>query len=347
MRIIKVGHSEIHPRQNLLTLEIAKDIQNIEIMSFAPKRWGDEFCPKHVVGLDPIFPEGQQPSFANMILKGLELSAGMNPDIVWCMQEPYTFLAMQCRNIAKQSGAKLVVFTWENKPELRFPGVFNDIEKQVLSDSDLVICGNSGAVERVHSIEPKANTVILPQTGVNVDLFKPIPEVKKQYDIGTFCRFVPEKLDMWNKLLEMRPDLKSLTVGGKGSVRPVSGTVIEWQKFENLPRLYNSLKCFVTIPYNHCGYNEQFNFTIGEAIACGIPTIISNNGSIPEVYGSVPNLFYTPQGKTGTSSVNLYVDRVLREMYDMNDEGRQWVIDNLSLQVIAKKYKDVFVELLK
>lgn len=352
MKIIKVGHSEIHPRQNLLTLEIAKDMQNVEIMSFSPKVWGDEIAPKHVVGLDIFVPEEQQQiGFNNIMLRGLEISAAMHPDIIWVDEEPSTFLAWQCRNIAKNCGANLVVFTWENKENLRFPGVFGEIEKQILTEADLVICGNSGAEKRVHSIEQKAKTIILPQTGVNVDLFKPMPEVKKLYDIGSFGRFVEEKIGQYNNLLQMRPNLKSLTVGGRGNIRPVSGTVLEWQSILDLPLYYNSLNCFLSLPYNHNGYNEQFNYTIAEALACGITVITSDNGSIPEIYENVPNLFLVEEGNKSVGQSIYYLEGIVSEFTkeereDLSIRGREWVIENLSLQTIAKKYIKIFEELL-
>lgn len=352
MKIIKVGHSEVHPRQNLLTLEIAKDIQNVEIMSFSPKVWGTDTAPRHVVGLDIFVPEGQkQVGFNNIMLKGLELVTAMQPDIIWVDEEPSTLLAWQCRNIAKNCGAKLVVFTWENKENLRFPGIFGEIEKQIITEADLVICGNSGAERRVHSIEPKTKTIILPQTGVDTNLFKPMSDVKKLYDIGSFGRFVEEKMGMWNKLLEMRPDLKSLTIGGRGNIRPVSGTVMGWQSISSLPLYYNSLNCFIALPYSYNGYNEQFNYTLAEALACGILVIASDNGSIPEIYENSLNLFLVREGAKSVGQVtylleNIVLDLNREEREDISTRGRQWVIDNLSLQVIAKKYIKTFEEIL-
>lgn len=349
MKILMVGHSVIHPRQNMLGLEMAND--DVQICMVSPKQWGVDIAPDYVMGLDILPYDSHLVGFNGFFLKHLEVIVHeFKPDIIFAMQEPYTCLAWQCRCLAKENNAKLVVFTWENIESLRMPGIHNEIEKQILLEADLVVCGNNDAVKRVHSIVPTAKTTVIPQTGVNTEHFKPLLEIPKLYDISSFGRFVEEKMGMWNRLLQMRSDLKSLTVGGKGNISIQSGTVIGWQNFSHLPVCYNSVKVFLALPYNHDGYNEQFNYTIAEALSCGIPVIASENGSIPEIYKDAPNLYFVEEGSTGLGAAIYNIDRILTDSKEPRDElsrkGREWVKSSLSLQAIANRYVTAFGEVM-
>lgn len=339
--LVFTSHSLVNKRQQLFVDELLKHPNSI--CPICPTRWGDEVSPKNAMALEPKFVSDVK-GIATFYLEGFEKKVNeIQPNIIYCQDEPYTFFAKQCALAAESVNAKLVFFTWENKPDIILHPALKELEKNNLSNADLVICGTKEAEQRVKSIDSNVKTAIIPQVGICVDHFKPYGNPDKKYDVGYVGRFVPEKMKYYIEFLKRNPKLKSLSIGGRGQCYPPGGTIISWTNYENLVIYYNQMKLFLHLPYSHNGYKEQFAFNIGEALSCGVPVIASSNGSIPSAYEDTPNLFLVPEGKDGIP----LLERLVEEFLSIPDPdganlGRQWVIDNLGLQAIAKRHLEAF-----
>jgi glycosyltransferase involved in cell wall biosynthesis len=131
-----------------------------------------------------------------------------------------------------------------------------------------------------------------------------------------------------------------LWVGGRGGIKPAYGDSVGWVDYLRLPGYYNKTKLFVTYPYAHNGYNEQMNYTIGEAMACGTPVVSSDNGSIYEVYKDAPIVFAEEANEEALcDSIKYTLDNPLQRTVPEKraEECVKWVHDNLSLDVIARR----------
>ena len=353
MKIAITGHSLISERQYYLARELSK---TINVTNICPKQWGNEHAPIDAVGIDAKFLDPTAPNMMTYYLEQNMFSKAMSsvmPDIIYCQEETFSLYAKQCAVMAEALNYKLIYFNWENK-NVELPEPLRIIEKENLAAADLVICGNPEAADRLQKIDSDIKTKIIPQTGIDMDLFKPMPEIKKPYHIGYTGRFVPEKTNIFHQFVQSHMHLEALAVGGKGDANmPVYSnyTVLPWAEYETLPKFYNMMKVFMHLPYSQInGFKEQFVYTIGEALACGLPVICSKNGSMPSIYGAAPNVFFVDEGEKGINQADCYVNNIIDHTYgnlkSRFGEGRQWVKSNLSLQAIATTLIDTFEEVL-
>jgi len=89
---------------------------------------------------------------------------------------------------------------------------------------------------------------------------------------------------------------------GKGIIN------IDWIPDEKVPMLYNAADVLL-----HPSEYETFGFPIVEAMACGVPVVLANAGSNPEIVGSC--------GDMVDLSSEDYVERFLESILKSIDKG--------------------------
>ena len=93
-------------------------------------------------------------------------------------------------------------------------------------------------------------------------------------------------------------------------------------------------------------WEEQFGHVLIEAMACGVPTLGSDSGAIPEVIGA-------PDAVFPHSDVNALVQLLLKAIEDrhwrvaLGKKQRQRVEINYSHEAVARSYTDFFLEMLE
>ena len=338
MKITVTGHSLINPRQYMLFSHMGK-ADLAEVQCLAPSQWGSETGETEYTKnyrFECLEPVGQ--GMLTFRLRGLEgYIKDFEPDVLYVMEEPYTPFALQCSKIAKKLNIPMAVFTWENLVNIRF----NDTEKDVIDASSILVAGNEGAKQRlIHMGAAEDKIAICPQTGIATDIFKPMPDVEKAYDVTYFGRMVKEKGIEYIENVVQELNLEMLWIGGRSNILPSYGIYLGWIDYLKLPEYYNKTKLFVTYPYAFNGYSEQFNYSIGESLACGTLVVSSDNGSILDVYGDAPIVFAKA---AEAESLKKSIKYALDKPYKRAEQGIKWVDNNLSVQVISQK----LVEILK
>ena len=314
-----------------------KDLAEVQVI--CPSQWGSEMGKTeytknyHFECLEPV---GQ--GMLTFRLRGLEgYIQDFKPDVLYVMEECYTPFALQCSKIAKKLNIPMAVFTWESIVNIRF----NDTEKEVIDASSILVAGNEGAKQRLlHMGAAEDKIAICPQTGINCEVFKPMPDVEKTYAVAYFGRMVKEKGIEYIEKVVQELNLKMLWIGGRGDIIPSYGIYLGWIDYLKLPYYYNKTKLFVTYPYGFDGYSEQMNFTIGEAMACGTPVVSSDNGSIAEVYKEAPIVFAEEANEEALSDSIKYTfnNPIQRTVPSKRAEDCiNWVQENLSVPVIAQR----------
>lgn len=166
------------------------------------------------------------------------------------------------------------------------------------------------------ALSVKLPTYIVPNV-VNVDVFKPLPGVQKQFDfihLSTldFTHKRPDViLRQFSKVLHLYPKA-IMAMGGDGDVAPlkkiaeklnISSSVTFFGELspEEVSAYFNVSRCLVL-------YSKYENFpcVIPEAWACGIPVIASDVGGIKEWLTSEQGVLVDPNNEGDLADAMIY-----------------------------------------
>ena len=336
LKIVVVSPSLINPRQWMLFEKIGR-LNLANILAIAPSKMYDERgvdITSHNFSLVHLETVGK--SFYRMRLRGLgQYIKEFRPDVLYAMVEPHTILSRECKKIGELLQIPGAFFSWENVENRRFGEPFDTIEEEVINSADVLIAGNEGAKRRLIARVGKGKTSVCPQTGIAMNEFRYMENIKRDYDLGCFGRLTEEKGVRFIQQVAKELKLKMLWIGSRGAFRPEYGDVIDWLSYLQLPEYYNRIKLFVTYPYAYREYSEQMNYSIGESLASGTSVVTSNNGAIPEVYSGAPiSIVEEGNEKSLKKAVSFALSDI--ENYP-REEGIKWVRQNLSNEVVGKK----------
>lgn len=314
MRVAIISHSSIHQRQIDFYRELSK---YIELFVVSPKYWGNLHAEDFIEG-NLIFKTFITYNTGNMneflfptyVYKHL---LRFKPDIVYNLNELWCKQTNISYKWAKQLNAKFVNFVWDN-----IRGLEKIKDKLYSVNPDLIIAGNPEARE-LYSTE-----ISLPQVGINTAIFRPKENESKMIDVIYIGRMVEEK--GINYIKEAYP----LT------------HFINGVDYGELPKYYNPSKIFCSYPYDTEEWKEQFNYSIGEALACGCIVICSDAGSITSVYGDSPVIIIPQRNSLILKEKIEYVLNNYSNMLDIISKGADFIKDNYSNEIVSKKLVEIF-----
>ena len=309
-----IGHSLIHVRQHIFNRELSKI--GIDVTLFSPGEWREQKAQNldegnfHIRTLRHFGGEDVY-RFKFVGLEDAIREGGF--DWIYVNQEPNSIVALDCSKLPY----KKALFTWAN-----IPSDYTPLGNQVLKEYDLVVCGNGEAQELVS--EHNTSTVVLPQVGVDTVHFQARP-VKRDTSVAYIGRATQEKGT--DKLLIAWPTAR----------------VLAWQSYESLPWWYSMCKIVVNYSQDVPQWREQaMPYTSMEAICCGVFSIVSDAGSIPywhrEFAGENPGVRIVPQNSL--TELKSTIEECLSATIAREESvkaGREWVEENLSSKVIAKR----------
>lgn len=276
------------------------------------------------------------------------------PDIVHIDEEPYNLATWHALWYARRAGAKTLFFSWQNINR-RYPWPVRLGEQWVLHTVDYAIAGTGSAAEVWRAKGYQGPLVVIPQFGVDPDLFRPPlrPRAGATFTVGFVGRLVEEKGGAL--LLDGLAQLDGawyLDIIGDGPEKTALLNrarrlgIAERVTCGTLPSTrmlgyYQSIDVLVVPSLTRPNWKEQFGRVIVEAMACGVPVIGSSSGAIPEVIGDAGLIF--PEG-----NVAALVDRlrqVLRspEMRrELATRGRQRVLERYTQAQVAAQTVEVY-----
>lgn len=243
--------------------------------------------------------------------------ADFQPDLVLVENEPWSLLRWQARVASWIAAprAHFAEFTWEN---VERPGIKGFLVKLFYQAAAVtggqLICGNQSARQLCLAAGfPADQSMVAAQLGINLEDHPPATAADRQgwrsglgwsptSRVLGFCgRLVEEKglLELTEAMRVLRnshPDLRLVLVG-EGVLRPRLEALDphgEWLKVlpavrhEQVPAFLNKLDIFVLpskpmMAADGQVWEEQFGHVLIEAMACGVLTLGSNSGAIPEV----------------------------------------------------------------
>ncbi len=305
-----------------------------------------------------------------------QIIAKTQPDVVHIDEEPYNLATFQAMRLARKSGAKTVVFTWQNLKR-RYPPPFSWMEKYVLRRTNALLVGNAGAAE-VWPAKGYAGLMRqIPQFGVDPDIFYRHQRVKRvskpsvvlrrsarrpsqpTLNIGYVGRLVPEKgIDL---LLEAAAKLKGpwqMKILGSGPDRSRLEKMAQWLGLGNnrisfdeqipsthIPNYLSGLDALVLPSLTQSNWKEQFGRVLIEAMACEVIAVGARSGAIPEVIDKAGLLFDEGNVEDLAAQLQRLIDDVpLRE--SLRQAGRQRVLNNYTHAAIAQHTVEVYKQIL-
>ncbi|MGB6168830.1 MAG: glycosyltransferase, partial [Geitlerinemataceae cyanobacterium] len=228
MRVLIASHTYIVDLNREKYRELAKIEPNIEVTLVVPRRWKPGGIQNRVIETEPLlegafrvipvsnFSHNNQGllTFGTDIV---DLLRRFQPNIIQVEQGAKSLGYAQLITLNKWLGlnAKNIFFTWWNLPyNLKFP--ISLLEAYNLQHTDGIVVGNQDGADILHDRGYGGSLSVMPQLGVNEDLFKPtpVPELRQElgikaqeFVVGFVGRFVEEKgLLTLSKALEQLSD---------------------------------------------------------------------------------------------------------------------------------------------
>jgi glycosyltransferase involved in cell wall biosynthesis len=277
----------------------------------------------------------------------------VRPDVVHLDEEPYNLATFLGVRAARQVGARVVFFTWQNLLR-RYPLPFSAFEQFAYRAASHAIAGNAEAVDVLRAKGYRGPLTIIPQFGVDPRLFSPAPPAGGVPTIGFIGRLVEEKgiFVVLDALADLPGDWRLHVIGTgplekrarRCAVQLGLAERITWEPgvpSTHIPRRLHEFTVLVQPSLTRANWKEQFGRAVMEAMACGIPVVGSDSGEIRNVVG--PAGLVVPEGDSSAlraALVRVLGDGALRA--DLRERGRARVLECFTHQRIAEQTLAVY-----
>lgn len=264
-----------------------------------------DYDPSYKILIKKVIFAGKSLHFYPSLFKTL---SKINPDIIHAIEEPWTLCVLQIilwKKIFKKK-TKIMFTTFENLSR-KHTHLYNKwIEGFNLKHSDLAMTLDGGMKSILQNKGFKKEIQIIPgfaYLGVNTDVYKKmdVSNLKKQLSLNKFTigysgRFQKEKgvQVLLKAAAKLKQDYQLLLLGW-GQYKPDIEILIKELGLSDKTRIIDEKLGSKIVSYLNCmdllvvpslttpEWKEQFGRVVPEAMACEIPVIASDSGSLPYV----------------------------------------------------------------
>ncbi len=369
MRVVMVSKALIVGSYQRKLEELAR-LDDIELTVIVPSGWreGRAITPlhrAHTAGYRlieaPLAFNGQYHLHFYPTLGRLLRS--LRPDVLHMDEEPYNLATWLALRQGRTIGSRSLFFTWQNLIR-RYPWPFRGFEIANYRMAAYAIAGNPTAETVLRAKGYTGKLAIIPQFGVDPDLFEPaaaqVPPAApvaagRPFVIGYAGRLVPEKgVDVLLRACALLPQSNwTLHLLGKGPAQEhlaaLAGQLgmtdrvffLGHRPSTQTAEIYRTFDVLVLPSVSLPNWVEQFGRVLIEAMACGVPVVGSVSGEIPWVIGDAGVIF--PEGDADALSralAGLAGDASRRA--ELARAGRQRVLAHFTQAHIASATAQVY-----
>lgn len=362
MRVLLISKAMVVGAYQRKAEELAEQ-QGIELTLVVPPYWDEETRRVH---LERAYTAGYELVVEPIAFSGRfhvhfypwlhRLVDRLRPEVLHADEEPYNLATLQMLLLARRVRAGTVFFSWQNLYR-RYPFPFGAVEGYNLARFDYAVAGNADAAAVLRRKGFRRPVAVIPQFGVDPELFRPVPEDQvgsRPFTVGYLGRLVEQKgladlvqaaagLAGEPRLVligagpleaELRGRAERLGLGARLELRPAVPSTL-------VPKELGLLDVLVLPSRTRANWKEQFGRVLVEAMACGVPVVGSDSGEIPNVIGEAGLIF--PEGDVealrqclGRLQGSAEERRVLARL------GRQRVLAFYTHAQVAAQYAEIY-----
>lgn len=312
LRVVRISHSgsvsAYRERERQLVSKYP-----IELKLIIPERWDhlggsatDVINEKFEVVTSSTFGTGSIPLFVYDPVKVFSLLRAFKPHVVDVHEEPYSVSCFELFSLANRviPRAARVFYSAQNILK-RYPPPFSWMERFVYQSSNGAYPCSTGVADVLREKGFHTNVKNIP-LGVDTEVFKPKETRRSEFGltssfvIGYFGRLESCKgTEILMKAFARLSDKScQLLLVGSGAheekLRALSAELAVADRtvwtggvsIELIPDYINSCDVIVVPSCTTSTWKEQFGRVVVEAMACGVPVVSSDSGSLPEVVGT-------------------------------------------------------------
>ncbi|HEX9884986.1 MAG TPA: glycosyltransferase [Longimicrobiales bacterium] len=295
----------------------------VDLHTVVPERWGrsprEDPDPTHpAVEALPVICHGHNHLH---VYRGLgAVMDRCRPDLVHADEEPYSVVTLQVARLCGSRGVPFVFFAYQNLLK-RLPPPFGALQRHVFRKSAGGMAASQDAARVLRTGGFQGPLAVLPQMGIDPERFRPSPEDRRRRRgevgvressvvAGYVGRLVPEKgVDVFLEAVARVPGMCAWVVGDG----PHAGTLVRRSREVGLGDRVRftghvaslevaswmaALDILVLPSRTTRTWTEQFGRVLVEAMACGVPVVVSDAGQMAEVVGGAGCV--VPEGDVST-----------------------------------------------
>ena len=372
MRLLVISHSSATPLNRLLYTRICS-LTGWHLSLVVPAKWQDEFG--NVLddpAIDGPIDLHQLPVFANgnVILHGYKASIAKfirqtMPSLIYVNHEPYAVATAQvCWANINTANVPFGFYSCQNIQK-SYPPPFSWCEKMVYQNSAFAFpITNAVSEVLAHKgyigsrtvcalpLDPEKYNPHLrgsPPSDFPVTTDHPVlgfvGRLTEAKGLRTLAKALVKIADLsWSFVVigtgEFQEEFKKLLKIGRIDSRV---TFAGFVPHEETPRWMASLDVLVLPSETQQNWKEQFGRVIPEALACGAAIVGSDSGEIPHlIRQSGGGLVFPERDSDALAQALRMMITQPRRRAEMASAGRAWVIDNISLEAVAKRMISTF-----
>lgn len=288
----------------------------------------------------------------------------------WEIFTDWTAEALEAR---ETSGIPLCTMVWDNLPcNMERDPRRAAIKRRALAASDRFIVHTERSRRMLLLEGASPDRIVQVNPGVDTELFSPGPRYREIFNV---CEdefvilfvgwFLPRKgLDfLLFALRELMngPDTRTkkprLLVIGSGPGKERIDTLLTRLDlkdacsfpgslpYDAMPEAFRAADAFVLPSIAAPEWQEQFGMSLIEAMACGVPTISTRSGAIPEIVGDA-GVLCQPNDFVALSDALRALMNDPAQQHDLARRGRQRVLEHFSLEGYAGALSRVYADIL-